>query len=153
MRANTRNILLVLVIIVGTLTGYVFWLNLRPVEIVAIHNDGNYSSILVKNFPITDKGKTDWWLKNKDIIKSRYNIPKPATYGGYDVTFWYFGEGYKEDKYDRLCFEDMQTKINCIDKEPVFTIKRFNYDREIFITYEGRYKLNDNGKLMKFRRE
>ncbi|MFC6376713.1 DUF943 family protein [Tatumella terrea] len=153
MRANIKNILLVLLITVGTLTGYIIWLNLRSVEIIAIHNDGNYSSILVKNFPITDRGKTDWWLKNKDIIKSRYNIPKPATYGGYDVTFWNFGEGYKEDKYDRLCFEDMQTKINCIDKEPVFTIKRFNYEREIFITYEGRYKLNDKGKLMKFRRE
>nr|WP_250318556.1 DUF943 family protein [Rosenbergiella gaditana] len=131
--------------------GYFLWLTTRPVEIIAVHEDGNYCSVLVKNFPITDKGKIDWWLRNKDILKSRYDIPKPATYGGYDVTFWKFGDGYKEDKYDRLCFDDMKTKMNCIDKEPIFTIKRFNYEREIFITYEGRYKLKDNGKIIKLK--
>jgi len=118
--------------------GYLFWLTSGPVEIIAVHEDGNYNFVLVKKFPITDKGKIDWWLINKDRVKIHYDIPKPAIYGGYNITFWNFGDGYKEDKYDRLCFDDMQTKLNCIDKEPVLTIKRFNYETEIFITYEGR---------------
>ncbi|MEQ4530163.1 MAG: DUF943 family protein [Mixta sp.] len=153
MTANLKKPLLILLVAGAVLMGYFFRLTSRPVDIIAVHEDGNYSSVLVKNFPVTDKGKIDWWLRNKDILKSRYDIPKPATYGGYDVTFWNFGDGYKEDKYDRLCFDDMQTKMNCIDKEPVFTIKRFKYEREIFITYEGRYKLNENGELMKVHRE
>ncbi|WP_439332197.1 DUF943 family protein, partial [Pantoea agglomerans] len=27
---------------------------------MAVHEDGNYSFVLVKKFPITDKGKIDW---------------------------------------------------------------------------------------------
>lgn len=153
MIANLKKPLLIPLVAGAVLIGYFFWLTSRPIDIIAVHEDGNYSSVLVKNFPVTDKGKIDWWLKNKDILKSRYDIPKPAAYGGYDVTFWNFGDGYKEDKYDRLCFNDMQTKMNCIDKEPVFTIKRFKYEGEIFITYEGRYKLNENGELMRVHRE
>ncbi|MBN9931475.1 DUF943 family protein, partial [Pantoea agglomerans] len=29
-------------------------------EVIAVHEDGNYSFVLVKKFPITDKGKIDW---------------------------------------------------------------------------------------------
>jgi len=152
-KANLHKTLLIILIAGTVLTGYFYRLVSRPIDIISVHEDGNYSSVLVKNFPITDKGKINWWLENKDRLKKRYDIPKPAAYGGYDITFWDFGDGYKKDKYDRLCFEDMQTKINCIDKEPLFTIKRFNYEREIFITYEGRYKLNKNGKLIKIYRD
>ena len=154
MKANYKKTLLVVVITGSALMGYLLWFISRPAEIVAVHNDGNYSYVLVKNFAITDKGKIAWWLKNKDMLKSRYDIPRPATYGGYDVTFWNFGDGYKEEgKYDRLCFDDMKAKTNCIDKEPLFTIKRFNYEKELFITYEGRYKLQDNGEIIKVKRE
>ncbi|WON78997.1 DUF943 family protein [Serratia sp. UGAL515B_01] len=38
------------------------WLLNRPIEIVAVHQDENFSSVLVKNFPITDQGKINWWL-------------------------------------------------------------------------------------------
>lgn len=153
MKANLRKTTLVLVVAGGAITSYFLWLTSRPVEIISVHEDGNYGSVLVKNFPITNKGKINWWLRNKAILKSRYDIPKPAVYGGYDITFWNFNDGYKEEKYDRLCFDGMQTKKNCIDKEPVFTIKRYNYEREIFITYEGRYKLKDNGEIMEVHRE
>ncbi|CAH6345059.1 DUF943 family protein [Pantoea agglomerans] len=152
MKSNLKKNVLALIITSCALIGYFFWFSSRPIEVIAVHEDGNYSFVLVKKFPITDKGKIDWWLKNKDIFKNRYDIPKPAAYGGYDVTFWNFGDGYKEDKYDRLCFDDMKTKMNCINKEPLLTIKRYNYEREIFITYEGRYKLKNNGEITKVHR-
>ncbi|WP_317693596.1 DUF943 family protein [Serratia sp. UGAL515B_01] len=41
---------------------YMLWLLNRPIEIVAVHQDENFSSVLVKNFPITDQGKINWWL-------------------------------------------------------------------------------------------
>ncbi|EXU73991.1 DUF943 family protein [Erwinia mallotivora] len=153
MKTNLKKTTLILFSVAAALMGCYFWLTSRSGEIIAVHEDGNYSSILVKKFPMTDKGKINWWLKNKDMLKSHYDIPKPAVYGGYNVTFWDFGDGYKENKYDRLCFDDMQVKMNCIDKKPLFTIKRFNHEREIFITYEGRYKLKDDGKIIKVNRE
>ncbi|MTD39314.1 DUF943 family protein, partial [Erwinia sp. CPCC 100877] len=61
------------------------WLCLRPVEIVAVHDNGNHSYVLVRNFPLTNKGKINWWLKNKDMLKEKYNIPKPASYGSWTV--------------------------------------------------------------------
>lgn len=153
MNINTRKARYIIIIVGSVLMGYFLWSISHPVKIIAVHGDSNYSSVLVKNFPLTDKGKIDWWLKNKDMLKSRYNIPNPAVYGGYNITFWNFSDGYKEYKYDRLCFEDMQTKINCIDKESVLTIKRFNYEKEIFITYEGRYKLQGDGRTGEVHRE
>lgn len=154
MKAKINKSLCALLVLACLLLSYVFLLSLHPVKIVAVHGDGNYSYILVKNFPFTDKGKIIWWLKNRDMLKNIYGIPRSAIYGGYDVTFWDFGDGYKEEeKYDRLCFNDMPTEINCIDKKPLFTIRRFNYERELFITYEGRYQLKDNGEIIKVKRE
>ena len=126
------------------------WLTWHPVEIVAVHHDGNFSYALVNHFPVTDRGKINWWLKNREKIKLTYNIPQPASSGSFNITFWRFGEGYKKrDKYDRLCFDDMQEKENCIEKEPLFTVRRFGHKDILFITYEGRYKLQANGEIVK----
>ncbi|WP_336856087.1 DUF943 family protein [Pseudescherichia vulneris] len=87
---------------------YILWLWSRPVEVVAVHQNSNHTYIIVKKFPITDNEQINWWLRNKDILKKRYNILKPAIYGDYTVIFWDYGDGYKEErKYDRLCFNDM----------------------------------------------
>ena len=51
--------------------GYWYWLCLRPVEIVAVHKEDHHASVLVKTFPLTDKGKISWWLKNKNILKEK----------------------------------------------------------------------------------
>ena len=125
----------------GALLAALLRLSLRPVEIVAVHQDGNYSSVLVKNFPITDNGKISWWLKNKILLKAQHDIPKPASYGSYTIIFWDFGDGYKEEgKYDRLCFADMETKKNCIEKEKVMTIQRINKKKPFFSINGKEYK-------------
>lgn len=131
------------------IAGYFLFQELRPVEIIAVHQDENFSSVLVKNFPLTDKGKINWWLHNKEMLKSRYNIPIPASYGNFSVVFWLFGDGYKEaGKYDRRCFNDMNTKINCIEKEAVFSVKRFGFREINFATYNGNYRLNRNNEIV-----
>ena len=62
--------ILILVFLTGcVLLGYWLWLSLRPVAIVAVHEDGSHASVLVKTFPFTDRGKINWWLKNKDMLK------------------------------------------------------------------------------------
>jgi len=154
MNVKSKKKLSVLVLVFCLPLSYFIWLSIRSVEVIAVHKDGNYASVLVKDFPVTDKGKIYWWLANRDKLQIRYGIPKPAAYGGFNITFWDFGNGYKkEGKYDRLCFDDMQTKISCIDKKPLFTVRRFNNERALFITYEGRYSLGNDGSIIQVDRD
>lgn len=133
-----------------TLAFYVSWLLLRPVDIVATHENRHFSSVLVNNFPLTTKGKIEWWLQNKDMLKERYDIPKPASYGNFSVSFWLFGDGYKEEgKYDRLCFDDMKTNINCIEKDIVFSVSKSKNLGVVFIVEHGIYRIDKNGKITK----
>ncbi|MDN4626658.1 DUF943 family protein [Erwinia sp. PsM31] len=149
---KTNKKLLSTLLLVGSVSlVYVFWLFFRPVVIVAVHEDGNFSDVIVKNVPFTDRGKIAWWLKNKDKLKNRYGIPKPALYGNYTISFWLFGDDYKEEsKYDRLCFKDMQTDKNCIDKNRVFSIDKSKNKGTIFVVYDGDdYRLEENGEVIK----
>lgn len=133
------------------LPGYLLWLLLRPVEIVAVHEDGNHASVLVNFFPFADKGKISWWLENKAMLKDKYSIPKPDSEGSFTIVFWDFGDGYKEEgKYDRRCFDDMKTKENCIEKDAVFSVSNSRNLGTIFTVYDGKYQLKENGKVVKY---
>ena len=151
MTKKIKNLCYIIILVIFGIYGYFLWLSLRPIDIVAVHHRGHgFSSILVNNFPFTDKDKISWWLKNKDILKEKYDIPKAENDGYFNITVWLFGEGYKEtDGYDRLCFEDTPPPINCIDKNAVFSVSNSNNLGTIFTTYEGRYKLNKNGDIVK----
>lgn len=54
---KTKRFILGTLLAIGFLAGYLIWLELRPVNIVAVHQSDHYSYALVKNFPITDGGK------------------------------------------------------------------------------------------------
>ncbi|ADP11142.1 conserved uncharacterized protein [Erwinia sp. Ejp617] len=132
------------------LLAYVIWVSLRPVEIVAVHKDGNHSSVLVKTFPFTDSGKIEWWLKNRDMLKEKYDTPEPELDGSFTVVFWLLGEGYKEEgKYDRRCFEDMRTQKNCIDKNSLILVKNSKNSGMYYILDSGTYRINDTGEIIK----
>ncbi|WP_313681215.1 DUF943 family protein [Pseudescherichia sp.] len=151
MKDKKKSILLfILFILFFLFLIYIFRIFLCPVEIIAVHEDDNYSSVLVKNFPMTDKGKINWWLKNKNMLKSHYGIPRPASYGGYNVTFWLFDEGYKDEGgYDRLCFKDMKGPINCIEKDAVFSVDNSTNLGTIFTVYNGRhYRIDKRGEVV-----
>jgi len=146
---NKKIISLSLLVIIALL-GYWLWLSLRSVEIVAVHQEGSHSSVLVKSFPLTDKGKIKWWFKNKEMLKDKYHIPTPDADGAFTVVFWYFGDGYKEEgKYDRRCFEDMKTQANCIDKDKAFTVWNNLSNVISFGVNDGEYRINDKGEMIK----
>ncbi|WP_313655816.1 DUF943 family protein [Pantoea sp.] len=154
MKANLKKIMLALVITSCALAGYFWWLASRPVEIIAIHQEGNFSEVLVKSFPFTDKAKINWWLANKDALKIKYNIPSPSAPGSFYVNFWDFRDGYKEQgKYDRRCFDDMHTAKNCIDKNVVFSVENNRKKEILFTVYDGRYRMEKNGKITKLKDE
>lgn len=130
--------------------GYVLGLSLRPVDIIAVHQRNNYSDVLVKNFPFTEKAKINWWMENKSLLKDKYNIPKPAKDGFFSLIFWDFGDGYqKEEKYDRLCFDDMKTEINCIDKNALMMVRYSKNTGLSFRLDSGVYRLQENGEIVK----
>ncbi len=154
MKAKNKKNLCALLLIGSVLLGYFFWLSRHPVEIISVHQRNNYSDILVRNFPFTEKGKINWWLENRDMLKAKYSIPKPASDGFYTIIFWDFGDGYKEEgKYDRLCFSDMNTTKNCIEKEKYMTIYKIKNDEPLFSFDGNRYFLNENNKIVKMKRE
>lgn len=95
-----------------------------PVEIVAAH-DGD--TLLVRHFPYFKKWQIAWWEKNKSYIKETYGIPVINKNGNYSVYILGFGDGYRIDSgYDQdsnlLCFEDMEERANCIDKDPLLNV-------------------------------
>jgi len=149
---KTINMLLLMVAII---TGYITWLLLRPVNIIAVHGRGEFSDILVKSFPITDRGKIKWWLENTPVLQDKYKVPNPAKDGFFSVTFWSFGEGYKEtDGYDRLCFDDKEPPLNCIEKDALFSVDKSPNLGTVFTVYEGGvYRLDDNGNIVEIKRK
>ncbi|MBS1203190.1 MAG: hypothetical protein H6R25_89 [Proteobacteria bacterium] len=156
MRVKNKKTIMLFFLTGCMLLGYWLWLSLRPVEIVAIHHrSSGFSDVLVTNFPPTDKGKIKWWLKNKDMLKNKYSIPSPDSDGYFYVTFWSFGDSYKEEgKYDRLCFDDMKTKVNCIEKDAIFSVDKSRNMGVMFTVYDGdNYRLGQNDGIIKIGHE
>lgn len=154
MRAKFIKILLGTSLFVIFVAGYFLWNFTQPVRIIGVHQRNSYSDILVKNFPVTDRGKINWWLSHKEKIEETYRIPTPAYNGSFSITFWDFGDGYKEEgKHDRLCFNDMHTSKNCIEKDAIFTVDESKNTGTIFTVYEGIYRLNKNGGVTKVNNE
>ncbi|SCC60327.1 DUF943 family protein [Kosakonia oryziphila] len=151
MRVKNKKTIMVLAVAGCVLLAYWLWLSLRPVEIVAIHHrSSGFSDVLVTNFPPTDKGKINWWLKNKDMLKDKYAALKTDSDGSFYITFWLFGDGYKEEgKYDRLCFSDMKVKENCIDKNRVFSVETVNNGDTFFTVSDAIYLMENNGEMTK----
>lgn len=149
MKVNNRLIYSVILSIL-ILAGLFTWFTQRPVKIIAVHENGHYSSVLVEQFPVTDKGKIDWWVQNKNILQKIYGIPKLSNWGYFNVMFWDFGDGYKkQDKSERLCFEDMKTEERCIDKNKIFSVERDRHGNTLFTVNDGRYKMNENGEVVR----
>ena len=155
MKSKNNKIPLTIFIVIFILIAYFFWRSLRPVDIIAVHQDDDYSSVLVRNFPITDIGQINWWLKNKDMPKRRYGIPKPSSYGNFTIIFWDFGDGYKEEgKYDRLCFNDMKGPVNCIEKDAIFSVDNSPNLGTVFTVYDGGdYRFDKKGGIIKIHTE
>mgnify|MGYP001256619489 CR=1 FL=1 len=122
------------VLLIGcVLAGYVLWLSLRPIGIVAVHQRNHYSDILVRDFPVTEKGRIHWWLKNRGMLKEKFDIPKPDEDGFYSVIFWDFGEGYKETD----------------DKNSLMMVVYSKNTGLYFRMNSGKYYLRDNGEMEK----
>ncbi|QKJ88514.1 DUF943 family protein [Paramixta manurensis] len=140
-------------VIIVAVAGCIWYQKTYPTILVATHNmgrDGFISNVLIKNPPLTDKGKINWWKQNADKFREKYNVPDSNVKGFFYIKIWDFADGYKElEKYDRLCFDDMKTKKNCIDKNWVMTIENTRGGGMQYDIGEVSYVEGENGKLIK----
>lgn len=151
MKSKVIKSIVATLIIAAITTLYLSWLEYRPVVIVADHSYKSLNEVIVLNLPLTDRGKIRWWLHNKESLTDLYNIPHPDPDGTFEITFWLFGDGYKEEgKYDRLCFDDMKIKANCIDKNFLLAVSNSRNYGLTFKTDKLMYRLDENGDIVKF---
>lgn len=131
------------------LSVYLIFSAYRPVEVVAVYRDENYVDVIVKNFPSDDKDKIAWWLENNKMLTERSSFLLPASDSHYLITFWNYGDGFKEQTDDdMLCFMQIKSDINCIDKKALLIISN-NYVGDVFFTVDNaRYRLADD-KIIK----
>ncbi|WP_034945276.1 DUF943 family protein [Erwinia oleae] len=130
-----------------------------PVKIYAIHQDENFSSLLVKNFPLSDNGKLAWWLENNKFLAEKYDLPVVGKNGTYSVSFWAFDGNYKKmpksdlrlssEDSDLLCFDDIKSEKKCISKKLLFTVSRDREGNIYFTVYNGTYLQRSGGEIVK----
>ncbi|QKJ88894.1 DUF943 family protein [Paramixta manurensis] len=148
-----KYLLTAILIFVSASAGWGWYLKTHPTTLVSTHQEGtdNFMSIiLIKNPPLTNKGKLDWWMNNATMFKEKYNIPSPPGRTGYFVIDVFdFADGYKElERYDRLCFDEIKTSKNCIDKNWLMTIRSSRSGKVWYNVDESTY-IEKNGKFIK----
>jgi hypothetical protein len=63
----------ILVVIVFSL-----WDDIYPVKIIDVHRSTDrigYDDIIVDHFPLTDRGRINWWLSQRDMLKKNTTFP------------------------------------------------------------------------------
>ncbi|WP_312632962.1 DUF943 family protein [Pseudescherichia sp.] len=118
------------------------------VNIIAIHQAKYTAEILVDRLPLTERSRIKWWVGNRKEIEGKYRIVSFENGGPDYITIYKFGDGYKkEGKEDRLCFDDMDTETNCIDKDILMTISRTREGLERFTFSDASYVISGDGVI------
>lgn len=116
------------------------WGDIYPVKIIDVHRSTDrfgYDDIIVDHFPLTDRGRINWWLSQRDMLKKKYNIPSGQRFV---LTVWDVGDGYLRDSphEDYFCFPDMTSEKNCIEKIELLEVTfRFPESNKIKFYVDG----------------
>lgn len=132
------------------------WEDIYPVKIIDVHRSTNslgYDDIIVDHFPLTDRGRINWWLSQRDMLKKKYNIPSGQRFV---LMVWDVGDGYLRDspREDYFCFPDMTSEKNCIEKNNLLEVTfRFPESNKIrFYVGDNMYVMNKkDGSMTKER--
>ena len=115
-------------------------------RIIDIHRSTNrlgYDDIIVDHFPLTDRGRINWWLSYRDMLKKKYNIPSGQRFvlTVREVGDWYLRDSPREDYF---CFPDMTTEKKCIEKKSLLEVTfRFPESNKIrFYVGDNMYVMN-----------
>lgn len=137
-----------LFLIIIAFTAFYLWRDNASVNVIAIHQNKYTAEILVDRLPLTERSRIKWWVGNRKEIEGKYRIVSFENGGPDYITIYKFGDGYKkEGKEDRLCFDDMDTETNCIDKDILMTISRTREGLERFTFSDSSYVISGDGVI------
>lgn len=133
---------------------FIYFISFNSPEVLAVHGSVSNKELLVKNIPFTDSQKIKWWDNN-----GAKTIPSPETY---NVSIWNFDGKYQKlapknsglfpdhDTDYLLCFNDMKTEENCIDKSNwVMDITKTKDGYTYYRLEGGSYYRKPSGELIK----
>ncbi|MGX9363322.1 DUF943 family protein [Pantoea ananatis] len=111
----------IIIFILAAIILVFFYFNFfNSTKVLAVHGTGSNKEFLVKNMPFSDSSKIEWWDNNGAKTLSSAET--------YFVSIWKFDGRYQKlapknsgifpdhDTDYLLCFDDMNTEENCIDK-------------------------------------
>lgn len=132
---------LALAIAIVVASGLFLYSEHRPVRVYDVHRGEFTAQILVDDLPWTSSAKIDWWLENEKLIKSKLHVQEKNSGDVIDYYIYAYGEGYKiQGKQDDICFSDMATTTNCIEKNILMSVSsnpegdtEFRIDNNIYI--------------------
>ena len=132
------------------------WDDIYPVKIIDVHRStdhSGYDDIIVDHFPLTDRGRINWWLSQRDMLKKKYNIPSGQEFV---LMVWDVGDGYLRDspREDYFCFPDMTSEKNCIEKNNLLKVDaRYSDKNKVnFIISDNKYIMDKkDGSITKDR--
>ncbi|UWS28639.1 DUF943 family protein [Erwinia pyrifoliae] len=136
------------IVLVASVLAYCLWTVVRPANIIRVE----HSVIFVEHFPITKKGKLNWWLENKENLGNEYHIFEAKNnftvvvmnFGGYEK----LPQGTRDGSTDDYtCFDDAKNK-KCIYNDIAIVI-RGSINGKMFINTGGKtYIQTAEGKVI-----
>jgi hypothetical protein len=112
--------------------------------------DNQYYDIAVDHMPFTEWGRIQWYLKHKQEIKDKYNIPASSSY---HIAFWAASNGFidsdKSGNGDLICFNKTVSHKDCLEKDLLLLVD-YNSDEYEKFTFYGSdhyWAVGSNGRL------
>jgi hypothetical protein len=111
-----------------------YFLFFRKAEIIFVQHIDGVTDIVVKKFPITQRGRVSWWEDNQDMLKDKYGIPERDKNGVYYIAISDVSDGFKKaseanfsawyslSRSDLLCFDEIKSENRCIEKNVLMEI-------------------------------
>lgn len=136
------------VVVAFFLAIYCLWIAVRPAKIVKVDKD----VVFVEHLPMTNKGKLNWWLENKDSLQNKYHIFN--TTENFTVTVMNFAgyealpKGTRDGSIDDYtCFDNANDQHkNCVHND-IAIVVRGNLNGKKFINIDGKtYIQTGSGK-------
>jgi len=122
----------------------------REPEIIFVQSREGVTDIVVKKFPLTQRGKLSWWKDNQKFLKDKYGIPARDKNGVYYIAILDVNDGFKKvseadytswhsfSRDDLICFDEIKSESRCIEKNVLMEITAGTGGKIGYI-FEGEY--------------
>ena len=129
------------------LSGYLYIDN-QPVKVIDIKPDQYAPVVIVDRLPFSATAKIKWWNSESGEILKKYNLSVNNSLANKNFYIYEFGEGYQEPgEKDRLCFPDIESPSNCLDKNILMIVRYRSNGLIQFDIGDDAYVSDDKGKI------